>query len=262
MLVVKNKSDYQKIWCGQTIEPNATYQIQASEKNTFAYDNDFLLAVAIGDAVLFVDDLEIVGLIETETYLREEIKRDTEGNPIYRNILAAKDMLFQPRCIDFTTGKIDSICNKSSDMTDLGDAELHFFNGSYVELTQGESETDQQFQTRLDENCVFTWLYLTFTHRYAIKSGEIRYKGTLGEETDLWIEVAPHIPKAYGGSVPFINGGLPLDFFNEKESIVIDGGTCALIELDNTYLSHRLGVKVEHGIGIKFEILATFNVYK
>lgn len=189
-------------------------------------------------------------------------RRDKEGNPVFRNVIAENSMLFQPRCIDFTTAKLNSICNKSSDLSDLGDAELHFFNESYEEITRNEGETDQQFQARLDSSCEFTWLYFTPNYRYAIKSGEIRYKGTLGDESDLWIEVAPHIPKAYGGSVPFINGGLPLDFFDEKKSIIIDGGTCAIIELDNQYLSHRLGVKVEHGIGIKIDILATFNIYR
>lgn len=188
--------------------------------------------------------------------------RDLEGNPIYRQIIASENMLFQPRCIDFTTAKINSMCNKSSDLSDLGDAELHFFNESYQEITRQEEETDEQFQTRIDSTCEFTWLYFTPTHRYAIKSGEIRYKGTLGEEADLWIEIAPHIPKAYGGSVPFINGGIPLDHYNQNESILIDGGTCAIIELDNQNFTHRLGVKIEHGIGIKIDILAIFNIYR
>lgn len=262
MIKVKNRTNEVKSWCGKEFQPLEEYLISESERTAFAYDSLFIMAIANSEASLISDEVEITDIIQCLIVLRNDFKRDSEGNPIYRPIIAAQNMLFQPRCIDFTTGKINSMCNKSSDLSDNGDSELHFFNQSYEEITKNESETDDQFQTRLDSLCTFTWLYFTPNHRYAIKSGEIRYKGTLGEESDLWIEVAPHIPKAYGGSVPFINGGLPLDFFDEKKAIVIDGGTCAIIELDNQYLSHRLGVKVEHGIGIKIDILATFNIYR
>ena len=262
MIKVKNRTNEVKIWCGKEFQPSEQYLLSESERVVFAYDSAFITAITDFEASVISDEVEVTDIVECELILRSEFKRDPEGNPIYRPIIAAKDMLFQPRCIDFTTGKLNSICNKASDLSNLADAVLLFFNDGYVEITRNESETDEQFQARLDQECYFTWLYFTPNHRYAIKSGEIRYKGTLGDESDVWIEIAPHIPKEYGGSVPFINGGLPLDFFDEKKAIVIDGGTCAIIELDSAYLSHRLGVKVEHGIGSKIGILATFNIYR
>ena len=262
MILIKNKTQETRTWCGQDIGANDTYAITQEERNNWGYDSIFLGAVVNGEASIISDGFEIIDLIEIEVILRNEIKRDQEGNPIYRNIIAESNMLFQPRCIDFTTGKYNSICNKSSDGIDIGDAELLFFNELKSQIVKGETETDQEYQARLDLECEYTHMYFTPNYKYAIKSGEIRYKGTLGEESDVWIEVAPHIPKEYGGSVPFINGGLPLDFYAEKSPIVIDGGTCTVLNVDLTYYSHRLGVKIEHGIGAKLDILSIFNIYR
>ena len=262
MILIKNKTQETRTWCGQDIPANDTYAISQDERNDWGYDSIFLGAVINGEASIISDGVEITDLIEVEITLRNEIKRDQEGNPIYRNIIAESNMLFQPRCIDFTTGKYGSICNKSSDGSNLGDSELLFFDENIIQIIKIEAETIEEYQARLDAQCEYTHMYFTPNYKYAIKSGEIRYKGTLGEESDIWIEVAPHIPKEYGGSVPFINGGLALDFYPEKTPIIIDGGTCTVINTDLTYYSHRLGVKIEHGIGTKLDILAIFNIYR
>jgi hypothetical protein len=262
MILIKNKTAELKTWCGQEIAANDTHTISQEERNTWGYDAIFLGAVINGEASIISDGIEITDLIEVEIVLRNENKRDEEGNPIYRNIIAEANMLFQPRCIDFSTATYKSICNKSSDLVDIGDAELLFFDEEKNQILKGETETDEEYQARLNLECEHTYMYFTPSYKYAIKSGEIRYRGTLGEESDVWIEVAPHIPKEYGGSVPFINGGLPLDFYEEKKSILIDGGTCTVIDVDTTYYTHRLGVKIEHGIGIKIGFLAIFNIYR
>jgi len=263
MLTVRNADSISHIWCGQTVESNETYQIQASEQTIWANDDEFLTDIADGKAVINdgYSDLSSGKAINILKQI-DNYNRDKDGNPIYKNIIAENAMLFKPRCFDFQVGKYDSLCNKNSEMVDLADAELHFFDSSLTELVKGAEETDEEFQTRLDSNCKFTHLYFTPSSRYAIKSGEVRYKGTLTGESDLWVEVAPHIPKAYGGSVAFMDGGIPLDHYDPKDAIIIDGASCAIIEFDDTYYSHRLGIKIEHEVGDTFSILAIFNIYK
>jgi hypothetical protein len=187
--------------------------------------------------------------------------RDDEGNQIFRNQLAAQGMLFRSKCIDFKVATINSICNRRSDHSDIGDAELRFFDSNYAELTKSEGETDEAFQVRLTASCKFTWMVFTPTTRYAIRSGHIAYKGTPTDELDAWFEIAPHIPREYGGSVPFMDGGLALDLFNEGDLIHIDGGACAIIEHDPNNYSHRIGVKIEHEVGDNIRILAIFDIY-
>jgi hypothetical protein len=263
MLIVKNNTEVEKIWCGQTIEGNGSYQIQSTEQVVWANDETFIEALAATDAILNdgFNDLAVGAAINILKQI-DNYNRDKDGNPIYKNVIAENSMMFKPRVFDFYTGKYNSLCNKSSDLIDLGDAELKFFDDSQTELTKGENESDIEFQARLDTDCEFTWLIYTPSKRYAIKSGEVRYSGSILGECDLWVEVAPHIPKAYGGSVPFIDGGLPLDFYNEREPIIIDGANCAMIDLDTTYYSHKLGVKVEHEPGNNIGILAIFNKYE
>lgn len=263
MLIVKNNTAIEKIWCGQTIEASGSYTIQVNEQLTWANDDDFIAAVVAGEAILN-DGYEDLAPGKAINILKQidNYNRDKDGNPIIKNVIAENDMLFKPRCFDFTTSEYGSLCNKGSDLNDLGDAQIKFYDEDRVELTKAENETDEQFQSRLDTGCSFTYLLYTPSKRYAIKSGEIRYKGTITGECDCWIEVAPHIPKAYGGSVPFMDGGLPLDFYKEKEAIFIDGTNCAIVELDTQYYSHMLGVKIEHEEGAKIGILAIFNKYE
>jgi hypothetical protein len=187
--------------------------------------------------------------------------RDTEGNLVIKQMISKSSMLFHPRCLDFTTSKYKSLCNKNSEMTDLGDGEMLFLDASLNFLTKGESESDDDFQSRLTSSCKFTWLYFTPGSSYGISAGHIIYKGSPQGEFDVWFEVAPHIPKSYGGSVPFMDGGLPLEMFPEQSTITIDGKSCALIDLDEVNYSHRLGVKIEHETGEQLKILSIFDIY-
>ena len=132
--------------------------------------------------------------------------RDQDGNIKTKSEMALDGMLFHPRVFDFTTSKYKSLCNKNSELTDLGDIDILFFDASLDQLIRGESESESDYQDRLDLNCKFTWAYFTPTVRYAIKAGSISYVGTPGDEFDCCFEIAPHIPKAMGGSVPFMDG--------------------------------------------------------
>ena len=187
--------------------------------------------------------------------------RDIEGNALYRNVIAKEGALFHPRVFDFTTGQYLSLCNKNSEGLDLGDGEILYLDSNRQFLTKSEEETDQEFQARLDSNCKFTWLYFTPTVDFGIKSFEISYSGTPSGEFDAWFELAPHIPKIYGGSVAAMDGGLPLEMFPEKSLVLIDGGACCLLEVDSVNFTHRMGVKIEHEIGDKLKIMSIFNVY-
>jgi hypothetical protein len=263
MILIKNTTQEQKTWCGQEIAAQSSYQIEESKKIIWANDAQFISDLFSGYAVVN-DGFSDLSFGEAINLLKSlgEFNRDQEQNPIFKSIIALRDMVFKPRCFDFVTGKYLSLCNISSDGSQLNDATISFFDASFTAIEKTELELDEEYQARLDSSCVHTWLIFTPSVKYAIKSGEIRYKGTISSEADAWVEVVPHIPKAYGGSVPFIDGGLPLDFYKEKESIIIDGINCAVIDIDETYLSHRLGVKISHSAGDKIGILATFNKYQ
>lgn len=52
MLVVKNNTENEQIWCGQTVASSGIYQIQATEQYIWANDDLFLEALVNGSAII------------------------------------------------------------------------------------------------------------------------------------------------------------------------------------------------------------------
>ncbi len=262
MFIVINDTENTQTWCGQEIESQATYTIQSSEQARWANDETFLEALGAGEAVLNdgYADLSIGKAINLLKQI-DAYNRDGEGNPYYKQMFSQGSKKFRARCAVFTTGEYDSLVNIDSDGMDLGDMELHFFNSSRTEIVKGEEESDEDFQTRLDSDCKFTWLYLTHPTAFGIAKGRFMYKGIVSGEFHNWLEFCPHLPKAYGGSVPCLEGAFPLDMLNQGDFYTMDGCTCLLMDIDEVYYSHRIGHKIEHEIADKIKICSIFDLY-
>lgn len=196
-----------------------------------------------------------------QTWNRKIERKDQDGNLVFRTMLSAEGMFFRPRALDFMTGKYNSLCNQNSEGTNLGDAEILFFDESRIPIVKAENESDESFQSRLDATCEHTWLYFTPQTRYAARGVSISKKGVCSGEFDAWFERAPHIPKIYGGSVAAVDGGLPLEMIADGTIITMDAGACAVVEVDPVYISHRMGLKIEHEIGDKVTVLCVFIIY-
>lgn len=238
----------------QGIESNGYYYLAC-------YDDQFELTTS-----LFINASDNADVLDFETnykpnWNKKINKTDRENTLYFKQMISESAMNFNPRCFDFTLGTYGSLCNKSSNGVDLGDAELLFLDNSRNFITKNEEETIEQFQNRLDTSCSHTWLYFTSKKRFGIKAGEILYKGNPSGEFDAWFEVAPHIPRESGGSIAFMDGGLPLDMYLPGIPITIDGATCSILELDLLNFTHRLGIKIQHEIGDKMSILGIFNIY-
>jgi hypothetical protein len=262
MLIVINETENTQTWCGQEIESLGTYSIQSSEQAKWSNDEDFLEALGAGEAVLN-DGYSNISIGKAINLLKQidAYNRDQEGNPYYKQMFAQGEKKFQARCAVFTTGKVGSLYNKNSEGTDLADMELHFFDSSRTELVQGETESDPDFQTRLDTYCKFTWLYFTHATEFGVAKGRFMYKGTVTGDFHNWLEFCPHLPKSYGGSVACMDGAFPLDMLNQGDFYQMDGCTCLIIPVDETYYSHRIGHKIEHEIGDKIKICSIFDIY-
>lgn len=262
MLIVKNKTEISQIWCGQTIEPNDQYEIQSTEQARWAFDETFMVALAAGYAVINdgysdIDPGRALNIMRQVDFLN----RDDEQTPYFKQMYSQDNLKFRSKSFVFITGKYGSLVNKNSEGEDLGIGELLFFDSSRIQFVKGENESLEDFQTRLDSNCKFTWLYFTSKLKFGISRGRFMYRGTPLGEFHNWLEFAPHIPKAYGGSVPCLEGAFPLDMMIPGEFYHMDGCTCLIINLDLTYYSHRIGHKIEHEIGDKIKICSIFDTY-
>jgi len=199
-------------------------------------------------------------------------ERDEQGHPQYKNVIALDGFHYEPRSLDFKVGQYNSLYNRKHDNggiydgTDYGDAEMMFFDSSDNELsfrqTGHESETETQFQARLDSGCVKTRIDYTPNFKYCIKSGIISLRESPSTDCYLWCVLAPHIPEASGGNVPFLAGGYNLSFFPAKSFIQMDGNTTFVLENDTTYYSHKIGLIVKHSIGDYFGVQMIYEHYK
>lgn len=187
--------------------------------------------------------------------------KSAENIPLFKQIYSDSSKIFKSRSFVFTTGEYGSLVNHDSDGNDIGDGDLLFFDSNRALMFKGENESVEDFQTRLDSNCRYTHIYFTHPTDFGIAKGRFMYKGSPLGKFRNWLEFAPHIPKAYGGSVACLDGAFPLDMMNPGVFYEMDGCSCLIITIDETYYSHRIGHKIEHEIGDRLKICSIFDIY-
>jgi hypothetical protein len=124
----------------------------------------FKAELSVGDASI-LDALVTAHTGEAmppEAVLMQLESHDTEDRPFVRNVVTHVDWYYSPHSLDFYSSKYKSLYNRKhdgngiDDGTDVGDAELLFYDASGTLLTKGEAESDEEFQIRLTANCVKT----------------------------------------------------------------------------------------------------------
>jgi hypothetical protein len=198
--------------------------------------------------------------------------RDEDGHPQYKNVIALDGYHYEPRALDFKVATYQSLYNRKDDNgtvsagTDYGDAEMKFYDSSDAELSYQqsgyESEIAVQFQARLTAGCTKTVVWFTPNFKYCIKSGVVMLREEVTTDCYLWCTLAPHIPEASGGNVPFLAGGYNLSFFPSKSFIRMDGNTTFVIENDLVYYTNRIGLIVKHYAGDDFGVQMIYELYK
>jgi hypothetical protein len=228
----------------------------ASSSQVFdAIARDKIKVILSGNSVLnHVDQFSILS--------RENIPvKDSDGASIVRNKTTRSGWHYEPRSIDFTAGVAGSLYNRKHDGntidtgTDYGDAGLFFFDSSGVAITQG-GETLEQWQTRLDAQCVRTQIDWQPTYEMDIIGATV---GILNppEGTDrgyVWIIIAPDIPSEYGGSVPFMAGGWNCRHFKGSPETFLDGRGVYPMAYDPIYNTNKIRVIVKHELNSRMEM--------
>lgn len=198
--------------------------------------------------------------------------RDADGKRMYRHSETNANWGYAPRALDFTTSKWKSLYNRKhdgagiSDGTDYGDAWEHYYDSNGDELsyqqTGYESETEAQFQSRLDSNCIKTMISFEKESDMDIFGAKLWFKNTPSTDAYLWVIAAPDIPESYGGSVAFMQGGMNLKFFSDKDCFECDGKTTKLVKYDPTYHSGKLDIIIKHAAGAKIDVQMLYQYYE
>jgi hypothetical protein len=191
-------------------------------------------------------------------------QRDSDGSPIVRGKTTRTGWHYEPRSLDFTTSKADSLYNKKHDGntieggTDYNDATMAFFDSSGSALVKQVSESVSEFQTRLDGACVRTQIDWWAKYEMDIIGATVSVLNPPGGNSRgyAWVIVAPDVPAQFGGSVPFMAGGWNLRHFGGQGSgtTFLDGRGVKTFPYDPVYASNKIRVVVKHEPGAKIEM--------
>lgn len=274
---VKNNKGTSETWAGQMIADGDYYQVQLGEQLTWKTDSEVIADIASGDLIVARDDsgtTDYSDVSEGMIYFMDTdpSPRDSDGSIIQRGKFTKSGWHYEPRSIDFFTAKHNSLYNRKhdgngiADGTDYGDCVIKFFDGSGGELsfqqTGFESETDAQFQSRLDTDCVKTCVDWQPTYDMDIIGGIMMVQNSPTTAAYMWTIVAPDIPENMGGSVPHVAGGWNLSFFNSRDKIMINGRGSKTVAYDPVFNSNKFRTIVKHAVGEQIGIQIVYEHFK
>lgn len=200
--------------------------------------------------------------------------KDTDGSSIVKTKTTRTGWHYEPRSIDFISAKVGSKYNRKHNTglidtgTSYGDASLRFFDESLVEIVSGFhgvsgfSETADEYQLRVTENCAVTYLDWQPTYEMDIIGGMLQILEPPPERAYMWAIVAPDIPEVYGGNVPFLAGGFNLQYFKSGDLFSFNGRGVKSIAPDFVYNSNKFRIIVKHAVGRQIGIQVYFEHFK
>lgn len=191
------------------------------------------------------------------------VETDYDGAPLTRPKVTVKGWHYSPRSINWTTSKLGSINNTNCRKEDIGDAGIRFFDDTDTELVKGQSESDADFQARLDTDCVKTVMwFLKLDAPYDIVGAIFNVKAAPTDDAYAFLTVAPDIPSELGGMVPFFEGGLNLSMMLDKEPVYLNGRGAFTMNPDPDYHSNEMWLIVNHPAGQKTQCQVIYEMYK
>lgn len=251
---IKNADTVTHTWVGQEILAGAYYTIQATQENKWA--NDDVLLTAIGDGLALVNDgtNDISGIANQINYLKDIQATDTNGIPLHREQVTTVGWNFQYHAIEFTTSLLDSVKNRTYNLTtrvfsNLGFSTIKFYNASGIELLT---------QTDINTSGVITELDWVTNYEQEIIGCHCFQAVAPASNVYLFCYGAPGI-----ANVPFGEGGINLKHITNGAIIDIDAKSAK-------YMSPTLPVPgvnkfrfiFDHTAGFQHTLQIIFKLYR
>ncbi len=271
-IIIKNNTNSIKTYAGQEIGLGEEHVIQSETiRESFAIDpllNQDIWSTPAG--AIINDGSNDLSPSEGDSWLKgiSLAPSDEEGKPLIRTSVTKTSWHYEPRAIDFFTSKYNSIYNRKhdgatiDDGSDYDDATMVFYNGSGTELKRGDYGSDELFQQVLSTQCAKTVVYFEPKFAYEIFGATLNVCCPPEDRAYLWVLIAPHIPEEYGGSVPFMAGGLNLKMFKDGTVVKYDAKTSKEIPYDPVNHTGTIGLVVKHGLGVAISLQMQFEFYK
>ena len=250
---------------GFTVPASGQIEIDVPQYSNFANSSNVITLIADGTLVVNdgTNDLSISNGIDLLKGYQQKLATDSSLAAVTRPKTTESGWHFEPRFITFTTSLYQSLHNTScQDMSDIGDAAMKFFKSNGDELLRSDYASDALFQAALDLYCVKTYMDWEPEYDFDIRAG-VMLTG-VRPSTPVWgySLAAPDIPAQYGGSVPYLNGGLPIHLLNSYSWIPIDGITVKRVTYDGDTHQGKFRVIIEHNAGVQVDLAVSFEHYK
>jgi len=162
---------------------------------------------------------------------------------------------FQPRMMSFITSKYKSEYSKKENGENVGDLTLKFYNSGNEELVKGEQESDQDFQTRLTNNCVKTYADWHAQYTQDLIGAILICKTIPENSTYAWAVIAPDLPAEYGGNAAYLEGGFDLSFLHQTREFWFNGRGAKTLKIDNSpYKTNKIRFIIKHDVGVQIPL--------
>lgn len=232
-----------------TLSSEEFYKIESSLENA--------LLTELKNYELF-NKYEIEQIINSGEYEPEPnaMLYDSAGRPISRSSFAPTGWHYQAHSVQFEVNKLGSLYNKDDLGNDLGFCEIKIYDDEDNEcVTQGSADTD-------GVKTIVTWKP---DFDFAVISGNIRQLTKETVDSYLYVngKIYTGLPAPYDYlKVPFVQGGINLNYIGADEPLKTDGRSAKLIKGSNTdyfeiicnYDADLLTNNNRHKMSVIFEI--------
>lgn len=212
-------------------------------------------------------------VVEFETSyksLANKAVHDSSGRMIIREASTEAGWHFQRLNMRFTGCKDGALWCEDKNGNDLSVLSVKFYddidattaNELSFQETGHESETQVQFQARLDAGCYKTEVKLNIPFDYEIMSGEVCTLSDVVTDSVLHVTAAPHIPAEFGGDVRFIVGESLKGVHRKGNNLRVDGRSPKMILNDDVNFSDIWEFVINHDPGDQEELQMTMEFFK
>jgi hypothetical protein len=226
----------------QFLEDEAAYYL-------YAFDGNF----SVKSKILKV--VESAELTDFETNYKAAANKvigqtDTDGANIVRLKAAKKGWHTEFHVVTFWTSNLNPTYNKNKAGDDLGFTTAKFYDSSGTLLTDN-------FTTCVKS--VFTW---EASYDFEVVGTKFYQKETPTNAVHMYVIGVPDIPAAYGGSVPFSNGGMDLSFIPPFSTVQLDGRVSKLMSYSATYHTNKFEITLKHAEGLGHGLMFIVDLFK
>jgi len=193
---------------------------------------------------------------------------DSDGANLSRLKINRSGWHFEPRNISWRTATAGSLYSANptgftpATCAQFTDMVIAFYDASGNQLTQGVEELGADYQARLTANCTATIMDWWPTFDLQILGAETKFVDPEDVDAYGWGIIAPDIPKQYGGSVSFMEGGCNIGMMKSRELTEFDGKTVKDLPYDPVYKSNKIRIFITHSTGLALRCLVRFWVFR